>query len=140
MKLTEKSITLLEDIERRIDPDVEDDFKKQWEDFLYDRFDGEVFTPVRKKLAPTELDFPKININDAVGDYELMLVSELCKVSNALNSTGGSPVMRANYGTGILSSLFGAEIFVMPYENNTLPTTKAFNDTAKIEEMVEKGL
>ena len=32
--------------------------------------------------------------------------------------------MRANYGTGILSSVFGAQVFEMPRHTNTLPTTK----------------
>ncbi len=40
MKLSNETITILEDIENRIDPEVEADFIKQWEDFLYDRFDG----------------------------------------------------------------------------------------------------
>lgn len=140
MNLNSKTISILEDIERRIDPETEESFKSQWEDFLYDRFDGEIFRPLRAKRSAAECVLPNLNINDAVDDYELMLVSELVKVSKALGSNGSSLAMRANYGTGILSSLFGAEIFVMPRENNTLPTTKPFNDTAKIEELVEKGI
>ena len=140
MKLSSNTVAILEDIERRIDPDTEEDYKKQWEDFLYDRFEGEIFSPARMKRSAPTVELPDININDAIDDYELMLVSELVKVSKSLNTNVSTASLRANYGTGILSSLFGAEIFVMPRENNTLPTTKAFNDTAKIEEMIEKGI
>ena len=140
MNLSNKTLALLDDIERRIDPDTEVDFKKQWEDFLYDRFDGEVFTPCRKKLSAPSERFEKVNINDALEDYDLMLRNELVNVSNSLSGERGSLAIRANYGTGILSSLFGAEIFVMPRENNSLPTTRPFDDTGKIEELIEKGI
>lgn len=140
MKLSEKTIAVLEDIESRIDPENEDEYLKQWEDFLYDRFDGEVFTPKRAEVKPFNHENEFININDAVSDYDLMLRRELINASKNLAARDCSPVIRANYGTGILSSLFGAEIFVMPREQNTLPTTKPFDDTAKIEKMIEKGI
>ena len=34
MKPSETTIALLEDIERRIDPETEEDYKAQWRDFL----------------------------------------------------------------------------------------------------------
>ena len=55
MTLNNQTIEILEDIERRLDPEAEDDYMKQWEDFLYDRFDGGVFTPRRKTVS--ELNF-----------------------------------------------------------------------------------
>ena len=110
---SKQTIAMLEDIERRIDPDVEEDYQQQWRDFLYDRFEGEIFTPVRKQHTEPSFTYPKININDAIADYDLMLQSQLCGTSNALTKSGNLCI-RANYGTGILSSLFGAEIFVMP--------------------------
>ena len=93
-----------------------------------------------KKIALPSVEWPKININDAVGDYDLMLRAELAKASDALKSTDKVPCVRANYGTGIMTSLFGAEIFIMPYENDTLPTTRPLNDNDKIAEVVEKGI
>ena len=140
MKISNETIAILEDIENRLDPEIEDDFLKQWEDFLYNRFDGEVFAPKRKDPKPMGFEVEPININDAVEDYDIMLRMGLLNASKCLASSDCSPVIRASYGTGILSSLFGAEIFIMPREQNTLPTTKPFNDTAKIEEMIEKGI
>lgn len=137
---SQKTLALLADIEHRIDPEAEEDFQNQWRDFLYGRFDGEIFTPCRKKLSEPGEPLPEININDAVADYDLMLQSQLCVVSRALASETGVLCLRANYGTGILSSVFGAEIFIMPYENNILPTTRALNDTEKIREIVERGM
>lgn len=48
-KLSRETKLLLEDIERRIDPEIEDRYLAEWRDFLYDRFDGDIFSPVRAK-------------------------------------------------------------------------------------------
>ncbi len=137
--LSKQTLDLLDDIERRINPEAEEDFAKQWHDFLYDRFEGDIFHPTRKVLSPAGVPVPQININDAVEDYELMLQAQLKNVSDYLNMSGKNLVIRANYGTGILSSVFGAEIFTVPRELNTLPTTRAFDDTDKIQEILDKG-
>ncbi|MBR4866984.1 MAG: hypothetical protein IKU11_09855 [Clostridia bacterium] len=134
-----KTIALLEDIERRIDPQVEEDFLAQWRSFLAGEFTGKIFTPKRKATSTPGVEITPVNINDAIADYELMLYSQLAGVSQALSSPSGLPTVRANYGTGIMTSLFGAEVFVMPRETNTLPTTRSLNDTDKIREILMKG-
>ena len=140
VKLSSETLALLEDIERCIDPETEDDFIKQWEDFLYDRFEGDIFSPKRKKLATPKVSIPGVNINDAIVDYDLMLRHQLLPVLGALRRENLNICVRSNYGTGIMTSLFGAEIFTMPRENNTLPTTRSLNDTDKLREIVEKGI
>jgi hypothetical protein len=130
---------LLQDIEERIDPDVEDDYNRQWEDFLNDKFTGDIFCPVRKKVNAPKVEHKKININDAIEDYDLMMLHQIQNVSGALNSPSLPLNVRANYGTGILSSLFGLKIHIMPYEMNTLPTTVPYNDRNKIKEITEAG-
>lgn len=139
MQLSTQTIALLEDIERRLDPETEIDFENQWRDFLFDRFDGGLFSPERKKLSMPASELENININDAIDDYELMLRREMTAVSGALGSKSHNIAMRANYGTGILSSVFGAEIFMMARENNTLPTTRAMTEE-QIRDRVEKGI
>ncbi len=132
---------LLKELENRIDPEVEEDFENQWRDFLYDRFDGDIFRPERKRSpAPSALTPSNININDAIGDYDLMLRSQLNGVFADLSGKNKALCIRANYGTGILSSVFGAEIFHMPRATNTLPTTRSVNDTEWIREKVEEGI
>ena len=59
MTLSNQTIEILEDIERRLDPEAEDDYMKQWEDFLYDRFDGGVFTPRRKTVSELNFKHPE---------------------------------------------------------------------------------
>ncbi len=141
IKLSKETLALLEDIEARIDPEVEEDYVGQWRDFLFDRFDGNIFEPARKKFSAPLVEIPRVeNINDALECYDNMLRHQLQDVSKALGRKRGNLVVRANYGTGILSSLFGAEIFVMPRHTNTLPTTRAFNDTELIREKVEAGM
>lgn len=140
MKLNNYTVSLLEDIEKRIDSLTEEDFNNQWEMFLKDGVETGFFTPKRKKVTAPGIALKNININDAVNNDEQMLIYEMRGISNALNTYGNALNVRANYGTGILSSLFGAEIFMMPYELNTLPTTRAFNDDDRIREIVSGGI
>ena len=142
----EKLTALLNDTERRIDPQTEDDFLRQWHDFLYDGFNGIIFAARRKAFSPPGVTVERVMINDALEDPELMLYSQLAGVSAALDpksaSRPASPNLsiRANYGTGILSSLFGAQLFMMPYESNTLPTTKQLRGEDAMREMLDRGM
>ena len=141
IQLGKDTIARLEDIENRIDPETEEDFVDQWRDFLFDRFEGDLFVPNRKKLSNPGVKIAAVeNINDAIEDYDLMLRAQLESVSAALNKRSRGICIRANYGTGILSSVFGAEIFHMPRANNTLPTTRSVNDTEWIRAKVEEGM
>lgn len=140
MKLSDYTISLLNDIEQRIDEETEQEFLNDWRNFLYGKYDGDIFYPKRKKVSKPGIALKDININDAINDYELMLDTQLAIVSKSLNSKSNVLAVRANYGTGILSSLFGADIFMMPYTLNTLPTTKAFNSNEKIKELIQKGI
>ena len=52
---------------------------------------------------------------------------------------GGMLGVRANYGTGIMPSLFGAELFVMDESTETLQTTIPLG-AAAMEDLVAKGV
>lgn len=140
MKLSEYTLSLLDDIERRISPETEDDYVRKWQDFYQGKCEEAIFVPRRKTTSVSSVAIKDININDAIDDYELMLDTQLAGISKALSSGKGALSMRANYGTGIMTSLFGAEIFVMPRSQNTLPTTRSFNDTDKISAVLESGI
>ena len=71
--LHKQTIDLLEDLERRLDAATEDDLAAQWEAFLCDRFDGDLFTPQRKTVSQPGVPLPDVHINDAISDLELML-------------------------------------------------------------------
>ncbi len=114
----------LEDLERRISPEVEDDLERQWYDFWNNKNQDELFNPKRKEAFESSLEWPEININDAINDdtFELMMLKELCGYNSMLNSAGGYVgAIRTNYGTAIMPSLFGTEVYLMDAEYNTLP-------------------
>ena len=138
-QLSSQTIALLEDIERRIRPETEEALDARWLAFLRGEFDGEIFHPGRDVLTPPGTELPPISINDALADYDTMVASEMQGVSRALASGGGNLAVRTNYGSAILASLFGAEIFEMPRSANTLPTVRSFNDTERIRKMVDDG-
>ena len=140
MKLSEYTISLLSDIENRISPEAEDEFVLDWKRFWQGECKDVVFAPRRKITSLSKVEIKKININDAISDYELMLDMQLAGISKSLSTGIGALAMRANYGTGIMSSLFGAEIFVMPREQDTLPTTRSFGDSDKIKEIISRGV
>ena len=82
MTLSNQTIEILEDIERRLDPEAEDDYMKQWEDFLYDRFDGGVFTPRRKPGEPIFSKPEEVSII-----MNLVTTSRLVTVPSLITST-----------------------------------------------------
>lgn len=73
----------LDDLESRINPEVEDELFEQWRRFWDNKMDEDIFYPARKTAAPSSLEWPSININDAINDtsFETMLLSQLCSVN-----------------------------------------------------------
>ena len=140
MKLREETAALLEDIERRIDPETEETLNERWLRFLRGEWEEDIFRPARDRRTPPGTELPGININDALADYETMIASEMTGVSRALGSGGSNLAVRTNYGSAILATVFGAEIFEMPRHTNTLPTARSLGSTDRIRGLVEKGV
>ncbi len=114
----------LADLERRIDPEVEAALFDEWLDFVNGDFEGAIFAPRRARPAPPDLEWPHVPVNDALESYELMALQQLGACSQALAQGSGAVLaVRCNYGTGIVPTLFGAELFVMDPETDTLPTS-----------------
>ena len=134
------TVRLLDDIERRIDEETEEEFADSWRRFLEGKFEGEYFSPCRKTVSESTLDIPPVGINDAIGDYDLMLRHQMQGVSYALSKPDLNLAIRANYGTGIMSSLFGAEIYIMPEKMNILPTTRPLAETEVMRGLLDKGV
>lgn len=132
----------LDDLEQRLDPAVEDQLESEWQQFLNGQFTGHVFKPKRIRQAPPTIQWPAIGINDALNDYELMLVRELAGVSGQLKNGGGAMLnIRSNYGVAILPCVFGCEPFYMSDEQNTLPmATPVAGGEKAIEALVAKGV
>jgi hypothetical protein len=114
----------LEDLERRIEPEVEQALFDAWAQFAQGKHEGAIFSPTRTRTSPPGLAWPHVPVNDALDDMELMALQQLGACSQALaQGTGAVLAVRANYGTGIMPTLFGAELFVMEQEMDTLPTS-----------------
>jgi len=117
----------LEDIERRLDENEETAIYEAWKRFALGEIPvGEPFAPPKRTPRETQLKWQHININDAVADEDLMILSQLERCHAALSTSGDTLMtMRPNYGVGIIASMFGAEKFIMPYEMDTLPNVRA---------------
>ena len=130
----------LEDLERRIDEATEDQLYAEWVDFTEDRFGGDIFSPARATLSKPGVEWPDVRVNETLDDFELMALQQFRNCSAALEGGGGLMCVRSNYGTGILPSLFGAEVFIMPEETDTLPTTRPLVGVEKIEALLDAGV
>jgi hypothetical protein len=114
----------LDDLEDRIDDSVERDLFEQWRAFT----DGErkegIFSPHRSAKAPPSLSWPPVTVNEAIADFDKMALQQFSGCSGCLASANGSIMaIRCNYGTGIMPTLFGAELFMMEEAMNILPTS-----------------
>lgn len=116
---------LLDDLEERIDEGIEERLLAEWTKFTDEGWHEDIFSPARPEPIPARVDWPSISMNDAIEYKELMLLQQLKLCSDILGKPSGKLLcMRCNYGTGIVPSVFGAEIFWMDRELNTLPTSK----------------
>ncbi len=113
----------LEDLERRIDDADESRLMGEWREFAEGRHGGECFTPRRARPAPPAVQWPKVRVNGALESPAAMALQQLGLCSDRLAAADGFLLnIRANFGTCILPSLFGAELFPMSDEADTLPT------------------
>jgi hypothetical protein len=131
----------LERLEEAIDIEWEREKLARWKRFLD-------FEPVengfRFRLATAggrePGEWPRIRTNEAIRDRELMLLHQLGAVyGQVCRRTHEIPNIRTNYGTGIFSSMFGAEVFWMPDELDTLPTTRALEGPDALRRLLDAG-
>jgi len=131
----------LDDLEARIDPQVEGQLWQAWIDFSEDHFHGDLFIPRRSASAPPQVDWPKVSINQGLEDNEMMALQQFGMCSALLeHGTGMRMNVRCNYGTSIIPLLFGVEPFVMDEETNTLPTSHPLHDLDAIRRLVDAGV
>jgi hypothetical protein len=130
----------LEDLEHRIESDVEDRLQAEWEAFTERRLDADIFCPKRATQSQPGHEWPRVSVNRAQLDLDAMVLQQYGACSNQLaNGAGSLMSVRANYGTGIMPTLFGAELFVMDELLNTLQTTRPLGAQA-MQGLVESGI
>jgi len=135
-------IPYLEDIERRINISEEEAIQSAWRDFAGGKNTQAPFNPPCRTPSASAIDWKHINVNDALADEELMLLSQLERCHMALSSPSNTlMMMRANYGVGNISRLFGAEPFIMPREMDTLPNVRPISGgTDGIRRLLDQGI
>jgi len=123
----------LEDLENRIDPEVDDRLQSDWLEFTEGRFKGDIFSPKRARKSAPGLEWPGVTVNRAQVDFDAMVIQQYGACSRQIaNGAGGLMTVRTNYGTGIMPSLFGAELFIMDEELGTLQTTRPLGGDATV--------
>jgi hypothetical protein len=132
----------LEDLERRIDPQVEEGLFEQWRVFADGRCEEPIFSPHRPAGVPPSVEWPHVLVNDALRDVEAMALQQLEMCSKALaEGSGALLAVRCNYGTAILPSLFGAELFLMDTELDTLPTCRPLPGGCEaVQRLLDRGV
>ncbi len=130
----------LEDLENRINPEVENRLEAEWAAFTEGAFSGDIFSPKRAVQSRPHVEWPSVSVNRAQVDLDAMLIQQYGACSDQLASgAGGLMAVRANYGTGILPTLFGAKLFVMDETLNTLQTTRPLG-AESMQALVEHGM
>lgn len=132
----------LDDLAQRIDEDEEQALWQAWRDFTDDKVGRGVFVPPNRTPKPPAIDWPQLNINDALHDPQLMVLDEFRKkVSEPL--AGGSNQLlgvRCNYGVSIMTSQLGCEVVEMPREQGNTPTTLALGGVDAIHRAIDRGV
>ena len=86
-------------------------------------------------------EWPEVGINEAIRDKEKMLIQQLAgPYAAACQRSYQFPCIRCNYGTGCMSSLFGAKVFWMDDELNTLPTTWPLEGDDAMDRLLDAGV
>jgi len=132
----------LADLEERIDPQAEEDLLAQWKAFTDGQMESGFFAPRRRHASPPSIPWPEVRVNQALEDMELMALQQFSLCSRALAEGWGLLMcVRANYGTGILPSVMGAPVSVMPDETNTLPSVRPLpGGREAVQRLLERGV
>ncbi len=132
----------LQDLECRIDSQVEESLFEQWRAFADGECTEEIFSPQRPRPSPPSVEWPHVLVNDALEDFEAMALQQLELCSKALaEGSGALLAVRCNYGTGILPSLFGGERFLMDRDIDTLPACRPLEGGARaVKRLVDQGV
>lgn len=125
----------LERVETAIDPIHLAGTRRLWADCRHYRPIPHL--PVVVHCPPP--DWPQSSMDEIQTDMEKMLVSELSWIyASGLITDDRLPTIRANYGTGILPSLFGCEL--KRFERDILPAALPLHDTDRIRALVDAGV
>ena len=131
----------LDDLESRIDPEVEDALLADYMTFLDGGWHESLFSPRRTRVSASGITWPTVTINEALVDFNSMALQQVSGCNNLLASGGGAPLsIRSNYGICISSSWYGCELRMMAPEFDTLPTNMPLSGTEPIDVLIATGI
>ena len=98
--------------------------------------------PRRPGRRRPSVEWPHVLVNDALEDCEAMALQQLELCSKALaEGSGALLAVRCNYGTAILPSLFGGELFLMERDIDTLPACRPLEGGAEaVRRLLDRGV
>ncbi len=134
----------LDDLTARIDERQERQNLDAWMAFWQnggDRGNGSFIPPERTKTPP-KIAWPAMKVNDAIDDFDTMLLHQFKTGASDILAAGSSRRMnvRCNYGTGIFPTLFGCNLFMMDHEQDTLPTAISLGSADKVRALLHAGV
>ena len=112
----------LEDLENRLDEQQEERLLADYYRFADRKMkDVSYFKPERVP-APSHVEWEPVYFNDTFEDYDMMLYKQLLRANDQL-STGGGELLsfRSNFGIGLIPSMLGCEVRLLPREQDALP-------------------
>ena len=96
------------------------------------------YDDMSKERFPTFLDWPVYEYNEAFNEPAKMLLNELQPIYEGENFQDNRVnVIRANYGVGIIPSLFGCKII---QKDNELPWVKPITSIEGVKKIINKGV
>ncbi len=113
----------LEDLENRLDEKEEEELLKSWYVFADQKLENQSYFDPKRNPKPSKLEWPDICFNETYDDYDKMIYKQLLRCNDQLTKGGGELlVFRSSFGVGLIPSMFGCEIKLLPDEQNSLPT------------------
>lgn len=111
----------LEDLEARLDVEQEERLLQDYYRFADRKYPESYFKPERRP-APSAIEWEPMFFNDTLDDYDAMLYKQLLRANDQLTTGGGELLsFRSNFGTGLIPSMLGCEVRVLPREQDSLP-------------------
>jgi len=96
------------------------------------------FDDMSKERLPVFVDWPVYGYGEVYKYPEKMLLDELLPIyESAIIKDDRVNVIRANYGVGIIPSLFGLEVL---QKGNELPWVKPLESIEEVKEIIKKGV
>ncbi|MBQ8304623.1 MAG: hypothetical protein IJX90_00175 [Blautia sp.] len=112
----------LTDLENRLDEAQEEQLLADYYRFADRKMTDRSYFKPERKPCPSSIEWEHIYFNDTFEDYDKMLYKQLLRANDQLTDGGGELLSyRANFGTGLIPSMFGCEVRILPREQDSLP-------------------